>query len=123
MGLITVCLTCGESVSGHDAACASCGAWHRQDIPADGFAIESRDRLLRSIEEAIRSHASLKTARARQLRAETLAQRKRAIQARLEAQAILLAAKIRQEPDPKERALLEYALALLEVELGNHPEV
>jgi hypothetical protein len=123
MGLITVCLTCGESVPGGEAACASCGAWHREEISSDGFAVESRDRLLRSIEGAIRSHAALKTARARQLRAATLAQRERAIQARLEAQSSLLRAKIRHESDPQERALLEYALALLEVELGHQPEV
>jgi hypothetical protein len=123
MGLITVCLTCGESVPGGEAECGSCGAWHREEIPDDGSAEESRDRLLRSIEGAIRSHASLKTARARQLRAETLVQRERAIHARLEAQASLLDAKIRGEQDSKERALLEYARALLDVELGHQPEL
>jgi hypothetical protein len=123
MGSVTVCLTCGESVPGGESACASCGAWHREEIPSDGFADESRERLLRSIEGAIRSHASLSTAPARQLRADTLIQRERAIQARLEAQASLLRAKIWHESDPRERALLEYALALLEVELGNQPEV
>jgi hypothetical protein len=117
MGPLTVCMTCGDPVPAAEAACGGCGAWGREDVLGEAVGESPSERLLRSVEASIRSHASLRVGRARELRAETRVQRNRAVEARLRSQIDLLEMRLRSEGDQRDRAALELAQALALKEL------
>ena len=121
MGSLTICMTCGDPVPAAEAACAGCGAWGREEVLDEAVGGSPSERLLRSVEATIRSHAALRVGHARVLRAGTRAQRNRAVEARLRSQIDLLGTRLRDEGEQRERAALELAQALALKELEGLP--
>lgn len=111
---LVICAVCGERAP-ERGPCERCGA--SETTTAASLALHPESRLLGRVEEALAEKARLARAHAAELREETRRQRERAVAMRLHQQARMLALAARTASDPRDRVLLEYALARVQLEL------